>query len=136
MQLVIIESPLRAAPYTGLLRWLPFVRRAVEARRYERNRRYARLCMLDSLRRGEAPYASHLLFDQPGLLDDTNPNERELGMLAGFAWGERAELIAVYTDIGISGGMQRGIDRHRANGIRVEHRVLEFSAAEKWRASR
>jgi hypothetical protein len=67
--------------------------------------------MRDSLRRGEAPYASHLLFDQPGILDDTIPLQREQGMMAGFAWGEHADTVAIYVDLGISDGMIRGFER-------------------------
>lgn len=81
--------------------------------------------MLDSLHRGEAPYASHLLFDQPGLLDDLHTDERELGILAGFAWGEMADLVAVYTDLGISEGMRRGILRAQQRGQPVEYRRLD-----------
>lgn len=87
-----------------------------------RNTRYARLCMADCFRRGEAPYASHLLLTQ--VLDDEVAEERKAGMAAGFAWGDCAELAAVYTDLGVSVGMQTGIDRHVWNGIPVERRTL------------
>jgi hypothetical protein len=106
MKLVVIESPC-AAP-------------TPEAREY--NRQYARACMRDSIARGEAPYASHLLFDQPGLLDDTIPSEREQGIVAGFAWGAKAELTAVYVDRGISPGMRRGIEAAERAGRPVEKR--------------
>ena len=89
-----------------------------------RNKAYARSCMLDSLRRGEAPFASHLLWDQPGLLDDDKPDERALGMAAGFAWGDRADLVAVYIDLGISPGMDAGVARAINCGQTVEHRTL------------
>jgi hypothetical protein len=76
-------------------------------------------------RRGEAPFASHLLFDQPGILDDTVPAEREQGIAAGFVWAEAAGKVAVYTDHGISEGMQRGIDRAKMAGQVVEFRRIE-----------
>jgi hypothetical protein len=95
LRLVVIESPLSAHTRAGI----------------ERNKDYAKECMRDSLRRGEAPYASHLLFDQPGILDDTIPLQREQGIMAGFAWGERAERVAFYVDLGISSGMLRGFER-------------------------
>lgn len=53
----------------------------------ERNIRYARACLHDCLLRGEALYASHLLYTQDGVLRDEVPEERTLGMEAGFAWG-------------------------------------------------
>jgi hypothetical protein len=84
---------------------------------------YARACMLDSLKRGEAPFLSHLLYTQ--CLDDDIPEERTLGMAAGFAWGAKAELCAVYIDRGVSGGMQAGIARAQANGIPVVTRRIE-----------
>lgn len=124
MRRVVIESPLRAQPYTGLFCWLPLVKRMVEFRRYARNRRYARACMRDSLCKGEAPFASHLLYDQRGILDDTLPEERELGIAAGFHWGSQATLVAVYGDYGVSTGMLRGISRAAAGGTPWEMRSL------------
>lgn len=124
MRLVVVESPLHPRPYTGVWRWLPLVRRWVEARRYERNRQYARACMRDCLRRGEAPYASHLLFDQPGILDDRKLAERELGMQAGFAWGAAAVHVALYGDYGVSSGMLRGQARAVAAGTETSLRFL------------
>jgi hypothetical protein len=86
---------------------------------------YARRCMADCLRHGEAPFASHLLYTQPGVLDDNVPAERMLGIEAGLAWGRLAEATVVYADRGISRGMQLGIDRARAEGRPVEYRHLD-----------
>lgn len=86
------------------------------------NVRYARACLLDSLRRGEAPYASHLLYTQ--CLDDSEPDERARGMEAGFRWGGVADLVAVYTDLGVSAGMQVGIERAKLAGLEVVKRAL------------
>jgi len=105
--LVIIESP-----YGGDI---------------ERNTEYARACLLDSLRRGEAPIASHLLHTQ--VLDDLRPDERELGIEAGLAWYRVAEKCVVYGDRGISGGMIAGIERAKWFGVLVEFRNIEASAA-------
>lgn len=90
MRLVILESP-----FAGDI---------------ERNTLYARQCVADSLKRGEAPLASHLLYTQPGILDDTVAVERALGINAGHAWIHLADLCAVYLDHGMSDGMQKGID--------------------------
>ena len=91
----------------------------------EGNVAYARACVLDSLRRGEAPYASHLFFTQPGLLDDCDGQERALGIEAGLAWGAAAELTVVYADRGVSGGMRAGIERAELEGRPVEYRSLK-----------
>jgi hypothetical protein len=90
----------------------------------ERNLRYLRAVMRDCLLRGEAPFASHALYTQPGVLNDNDAPERALGIRAGLAWGEMADKTVVYTDLGISAGMQQGIDRARKDGRRVEHRAL------------
>ncbi len=90
----------------------------------EKNLRYLRAAMADCFKRGEAPYASHALYTQPGVLDDTKPEERKLGMEAGFAWGARAPMRVVYTDLGMSSGMREGIRRAAELGQRVEYRSL------------
>lgn len=90
----------------------------------ETNLRYLRACMRDCLLRGEAPFASHALYTQEGVLDDTVPSEREHGIQAGFAWRRVAELTVVYTDRGISRGMQYGIDHATATGSPIEFRSL------------
>lgn len=107
MRLVILESP-----YAGNIwqRWL--------------NRRYARRCVRDSLMRGEAPIASHLLYTQPGILRDSDDRERQWGIDAGLAWGSKAEGTVVYTDRGISRGMRYGIQAADFVGRPVEQRTL------------
>lgn len=104
-RLVILESP-----YAGDV---------------ERNVAYARRALADSLHRGEAPIASHLLYTQPGVLDDTVPAERRLGIDAGLAWGRVADATVLYADLGITPGMQQGIDRAAAEGRAVEVRHLD-----------
>jgi hypothetical protein len=90
----------------------------------EANIAYAKECVRDSLSRGEAPYASHLFFTQPGLLDDTIPGQRRLGIEAGLTWGEAAEKTVVYDDLGVSPGMRLGIEHARAMGRTVEFRKI------------
>jgi len=88
----------------------------------ETNRAYLKACMLDSLGREEAPFASHEMYTR--VLDDLLPNERRAGMEAGFAWAAEADLTAVYYDLGISGGMREGISRAAEAGRRIEWRTL------------
>lgn len=109
MRKIIIESPYRGP-----------TPEATDA-----NVQYARRCMADALARGEAPYASHLLFTQPGILDDTLAIERALGIQAGLVWGEAAEATIVYEDRGISEGMKQGIERAKAEGRPIEYRRLD-----------
>lgn len=110
MKLVLIESP-----YAG----------DVEA-----NLTYLRAAMRDCLLRGEAPFASHALYTQAGVLDDTLPAERALGIEAGLCWGARAAKTVVYQDRGISAGMQYGIDRARKERREVEFRSILADASD------
>ena len=88
------------------------------------NLSYARRCMADSLKRGEAPLASHLLYTQRGILNDRLPEERRLGMEAGFIWGQLADATIVYVDLGVTPGMVKGIKRAEDEGRPVEYRRL------------
>ena len=90
------------------------------------NRVYLQSCIMDSLMRGEAPFASHGFYpaEAGGPLDDSDPDDRELGIAAGFAWREAAELTAVYADLGISRGMAAGIADAKAKGRPWEYRRL------------
>lgn len=110
MKLVILESPLAGA-----------TPQAVEA-----NEDYARACILHSLRLGEAPIASHLLYTQ--VLDDLTPADRLLGMTAGLAWYRVAEACIVYTDRGISAGMRIGIETARLHNVPIIERSLHVPA--------
>lgn len=104
MKLVILESP-----YAGNI---------------ERNTEYARLCMRDSLMRGEAPLASHLLYTQPGILKEEVAMERAHGIAAGLAWLIKADLMVAYEDYGISSGMQAAMEKAKELGIKVYRRKI------------
>lgn len=119
MKCVIIESALGNVWKDGA--WVRVLPGSPE---YEENVRYAKLAMRDSLLRGEAPYASHLLYAQPGIFDDANQTERDTGMHAGFAWSDLAHEAVVYLDRGITPGMLKGIERHRETGLPVRFRRL------------
>ena len=110
MKLVIIESP-----YRGKNGTTPEVELSLE---------YVRAAMLDCLKRGEAPYASHALYTQPGVLNDKHSNDRKLGIDAGLAWGLKADLTVVYSDLGVSMGMAYGIEAAKTAGRPVEWRSL------------
>jgi hypothetical protein len=87
-----------------------------------RNAEYLNACIRDALDRGDAPFASHRLYTDA--LDDSKPSERALGINAGFAWRAVAEATVVYLDLGISRGMQYGIDHARSLGHPIEERRL------------
>ena len=105
MRLVILESP-----YAGNV---------------ARNLRYARAALRDCLFRGEAPFASHLLYTQDGILTDALEAERSLGISAGLWWARFAEATVVYDDFGVSGGMEIGIADAVLKNRPVEYRKLD-----------
>lgn len=102
MELIILESP-----YAGNV---------------EFNVEYAKLCMKDALKRNEAPMVSHLLYTQ--CLDDKDPIERILGIQAGLSFKKVVSKTVVYTDLGISAGMQLGIDDAIKNNREIEYRKI------------
>lgn len=104
MKLVVVETP-----YAG---------------DKERNVAYARRAMRDCLMREEAPFASHLLYTQPGVLDDDIHAERGLGIDAGFHWGDKSDATVVYIDLGITPGMKLGIERAEKCGRPVIYREI------------
>lgn len=108
MRLVIIESP-----YAGDI---------------EANVAYARAAMRDSLNRGEAPLASHLLYTQPDILRDAVPAERQWGIDAGLAWRKVAECAVFYVDRGWSSGMRAALALYEAESFPVEWRSLDDAA--------
>lgn len=74
--------------------------------------------------RGESPYASHLLYTQPGVLRDHIESERDHGVAAGWAWHEKADAVILYTDRGISFGMFLAESSAKRDGLPVEYRSL------------
>jgi len=81
---------------------------------------YARLALLDAYRRLETPHASHLL--GPQVLDDKSEDDRNLGMAAGWRPYDLGARCAVYIDLGITRGMQHGIEYAKKCRRAVEYR--------------
>lgn len=86
-----------------------------------RNKRYLEFCLRDCIYRGESPYASHKLLTD--CLDDDDPEERRLGISAGFAWRSVAGHV-FYIDLGWSTGMILAKDLYDKEGIPYEIRNL------------
>jgi hypothetical protein len=104
MRRVIVESP-----YAGAT---------------ERNVCYARAAIADCLKRGEAPFASHLLYTQPDVLDDLDPAQRKMGIEAGYEWWDSADAVIFYVDLGWSPGMRKATERLVNSEKNVELRNL------------
>lgn len=112
MRRVVLESPYHASSQDE----------------FDANCAYTRACLRDSLQRNEAPLASHITYARFGALDDGLPHDRARGISAGHAWIDVAEALVVYTDRGISKGMQAGINAANVRGVPVEFRKLNGGA--------
>lgn len=88
------------------------------------NLAYARAAVADSLGRGEAPLASHLIYTQPGIIGDGINATRGWGLEANLQWIDAADQLVVYTDRGISPDMTLAITAARRAGLQVIHRSL------------
>jgi hypothetical protein len=113
-RIVIIESPYAGANPVA----------------FRRNIAYLHAAIQDCLGRGEVPYASHGFF--PGALDDNNPEQRKQGIEAGFKMAEAllayGAFRALYTDRGVSRGMNEGI----AHSDRIGMLYIPRSLGPKW----
>lgn len=107
------------------------------------NIEYLLHCVDDSHRvRKEAPIASHLVYTRFPATHERNKDIREAhtadgeeierrnhGIQSGFEWNKHADLVAVYTDEGISRGMEYGIAFAKEHSIPIEYRTLGKSWA-------
>jgi hypothetical protein len=93
MNLISIESPFAASETHAEDEHVDYARRA------------CRFAVLE----GVSPYASHLFFTQPNVLDDNVPAERDLGIRAGKAWEVHAKESWFFIDLGFSAGMEYGL---------------------------
>lgn len=96
----------------------------------EANRKYAIRACIDCLNRREVPYASHLFF--PQFLNELAPEQRELGLTAGYALWKAATKIVFYCDLGKSNGMLRAIDRAVRMRIPCEERFLDCVGVDEY----
>lgn len=108
MKRVILESPFKGKNWEET----------------EENIKFACLCARDCINRGEAPFASHLLYTQEGILDDKIPEERSLGIEAGFAWKQSADSTVCYINRGLSRRMHLGIKKSISLAQKFEYRKL------------
>lgn len=99
--IVVVESPFGSRS--------PLVRKA--------NRLYANHLMRGVFEQGKVPIASHVFYTEA--LDDTVPEERLLGMAAGFHLGDLAQECWIGVDLGVSSGMTEGIIRAQERGQKL-----------------
>lgn len=116
----LVRQPVDITQGTLVLLESPF------AGEVEPNVAYARQCVRDSLLRGEHPIASHLLYTQPGILNDDDPADRKRGIEAGLAWRKAAGKAVFYTGRGWSIGMLAAREVYDKEGFPYEVRALPF----------
>ena len=84
----------------------------------DKNVKAARVYSRFAVDRGFIPFAPHLLF--PQFMDDTNPQERELGLFFGNALMSKCSEVWVFGSV-ISPGMQTEIKRARWKNYRLRY---------------
>lgn len=117
MRTIVLESP-----YSGNI---------------ERNVFYARLCTLDSIKRGEAPVTPHLLYptltkDVEGMMrsgfihddSESSPLSRTQAFERIEALRRRLDATVFYVDLGYSGGMTIAKGNCVSGGTAFEERSL------------
>ncbi len=110
---VVIESPYKATPEVS----------------EQEHRHYLQLCILDCLKRGETPYASHRMLTGPdGVFDDSVPDQRAFGIEVGLDMAKfmtkAGATVAVYVDYGYSEGMLKAVSMYRKRGAKWEERRI------------
>ena len=78
-----------------------------------RNLSYLEHCLKYVIAQGHAPFAPHWIY--PQYLDDKDPDQRELGLHMGLAWGEKAQEIWIFRDLGETEGMAYEIGYYKMN---------------------
>lgn len=87
----------------------------------EANLVYTRQCIRHAIEHyQETPFASHLLYTQ--MFDDDIPAERAIGISLGLKYYNAAQNVVAYIDLGISPGMDLGMDVARQLGIPIQFR--------------
>lgn len=117
MLIVSIESPFKPSEadvqkYEG---------RYSRAELLRQNLIYARLAIVNSLKRGESPFASHLLYTQVWAETD---ELRGQGIKAGIEFHRRSDLVALYIDLGVSHGMMKAEDHADLIGCEKSRRLI------------
>jgi hypothetical protein len=121
MRIVCLESPFKPSEsdiqrYAG--RYSP-------SELLRQNLIYARLLLLNSLKLGEAPFASHLLYTQ---VWSEREDLRQAGIRSGIEFHNRVDLIVLGVDLGTSTGMKLATDNARLVNTELTTRsILDVS---------
>lgn len=105
-RLVIIESPYSNDDLTMV----------------NRHTLYAKQCLKDSFKRGEAPFSSHILYSDA--LNYRVRIDKDIGLISHVSWIAVCDLVAVYVDFGLSEGMQLAVNVAKIKHKRIEYRTI------------
>ncbi len=105
-RLVIIESPYNSPTADGLIR----------------NRNYLNACIIDSIERGEVPFAAHGFYTQ--FLNDRIPHARSTGFRLARTFYHYAQRAIFCCDLGESPGMVEGRLFAKKLGLEIEDRLI------------
>lgn len=87
-----------------------------------RNKAYLQLCIRDCILRKETPYASHQMLTEA--LDDSDPEQRAVGIEAGWSMRAVIKRAVFYLDFGWSGGMLAAKELYDAEKFPYEERRI------------
>lgn len=92
---------------------------------------YLSRCLRDSLKRGEAPIATHAMYTRPGVLN-LSIGEATLATLASDDLAELIPITVAYTDYGITEKMDLGLDRAGRWKHTIEYREIGKNTREDY----
>lgn len=106
-QLIFVCSPFRATAKNGLAKHID----------------YAKAACRQVFEEGDHPFAPHLLY--PSFLNDHSPADRERGIAAGLTILSACDALYVFTELGVSAGMEEEISFAGQRAIPVVFRNLK-----------
>jgi hypothetical protein len=90
----------------------------------EENKDLALCANVCAVTKGNIPYAPHLYF--PQFLDDSDPDQRDIGMLMGLQWLKECDEIWVIGER-TSKGMEKEILQAQRWGIPIRHLSYQYT---------
>lgn len=74
-----------------------------------------------AIKLGYTPFAPHLFY--PQFLDESSPEDRELGIKCGLVWMRECDQVWAYMPEGVSTGMRREIEFARV----IKKQIIEIT---------
>jgi hypothetical protein len=84
-----------------------------------RNIAYAQKCLTFCFSVGYAPFAGHLVY--PMVLNDADPQDRDFGMRAAYAFLSTCDVAFCFMDLHVSSGMRADLLAAVHRNIRIDY---------------